>query len=164
MHQVWITEVGNRRMWIPISGWQIVDFGTLSSIVVTGWYRWCSRQRWHQFWWWQSVSVGVDAPVPACLQCVCRVFVVPCWQGSNLSMYLAQSIARWHSITAFTILGTEISPLSFLSSRTSVRGFLIMYCISFLAVCLNPTFAILAIFKPGAYETIPTVPNLLASP
>jgi len=45
-------------MWIHISGWHIIDLGTLNSLIVTGWRRWCSGQRWCPFWCQLPVSVG----------------------------------------------------------------------------------------------------------
>jgi len=62
-------------MWIYISGWQIVDLGTLGSLIVTRWHGWRSAQRWHRFWCRLSVSVGWRcthsfAP-PVCQQILC---------------------------------------------------------------------------------------------
>jgi len=60
-----------------IPRWQIVDFGTLSSLIVTGWQRWRSGQRWRRFWFQMSGSVGRGcncsfAP-PTCLRINCSI-------------------------------------------------------------------------------------------
>jgi len=41
-----------RSMCIYISGRQIWPIGTLSTMIPTGWRRWCSRCRRHEFWCW----------------------------------------------------------------------------------------------------------------
>jgi hypothetical protein len=48
--QIETLSVGYRIMDICISGWYTVNLGTLSSLIVTGWQRWCYGQRWLQFW------------------------------------------------------------------------------------------------------------------
>jgi len=40
------------------SGWRNVDFGTVSSLTVTRWHRWCSGWMWRQFWCRLSESVS----------------------------------------------------------------------------------------------------------
>jgi hypothetical protein len=69
-------STGKKRMWIHISGWQIDDFGTLSSRIVAGSHGSCSVQRWRRFWCRLSVSAGwrytsAFAP-PVCLQNLLR--------------------------------------------------------------------------------------------
>jgi len=67
MHQDWKLSVGNRSMYIHISGWHTVDFGTLSCLIFTRWHRWHSRQRWHRLSWRWPCSVAT----PACLRILC---------------------------------------------------------------------------------------------
>jgi len=66
-------------MWRQISGWQIVDLGTLSYLIVTGWHRWRSGQRWSRVWCQLSVSVGWmcirSVATPACVQILCSASV-----------------------------------------------------------------------------------------
>ena len=68
-------RTGKRSVWIHISGWQIVDLGLLSSLIVTRWRRWRSRLWWSRFCCQLSVSVGwrwtCDYAPPVCLQILC---------------------------------------------------------------------------------------------
>jgi len=48
-----------RSMWIQLSGQQIDDFGTLSSIIVTGRHGWHSGWRSRRLWTQLSLSVGL---------------------------------------------------------------------------------------------------------
>jgi len=73
---IWIKietlSVGMRSIRIHVSGWPIVNLGTLSSIIVTGRHRQHSGQRWTvgRCWWSESVwwrCTCAFAP-PVCLR------------------------------------------------------------------------------------------------
>jgi len=78
---------------------------------------------------------------------VCGFCAVPFWQGRHPSGWFWQSIARGLSIATFTSLCSGYSTTFVFSSWTSAQGFLIRYCVTFIAECGNPPLAILAIFK-----------------
>jgi len=44
-------------MSIHLSGWQFVDLRTFIYLILTGWCKWRSVQRWRRFWCGPSVSV-----------------------------------------------------------------------------------------------------------
>jgi hypothetical protein len=123
-------------MYIHISGWHTFCFGAL---IFIRWHRWQFRPRWCPSWWRCTLAF---AP-PACLGIVCGAI----WQGRQLSICFSRTIARYLSITAFTLLCPGNSTPHFFSSRTSARGIWISCCVSSIAARENPPFAILAIFK-----------------
>jgi len=91
-------------------------------------------------------SIG-GAAVSMCPQCVCRFFVVPFWQGRQLSVWCSRTIAWCLSIAAFTWLCPGNSTPCIFSCQTSAWGFLISCCVSSIVVRENPPLAIWAIFK-----------------
>jgi len=141
------SRTGNRSMCMDISRWQIVDLGTLSSLIVTRGGRWLSGQRGCRFTCKMSVLVGwrctLSFAPPACRRILCGAV----WHGRQLSVRFWPSIAGCLAISAFTVLCPGNAITRFFSSRTSVQGFLITYCISSVAVCENPPLAVLATFK-----------------
>jgi len=90
---------------------------------------------------------GGGAPVPLRLQPVCESFAVPFWQGRQPSIWFSRTIAWCLSIAAFTLLCLGNTTPRLLSSRISARSFLIMCCVSSMAVRKQHFLAILAIFK-----------------
>jgi len=86
------------------------------------------------------------ATVSLCLQGVCGFFAVPVWQERHPVVWLTKhcSVALY---CCLHILGLGNSTPHCISSRTSVRGFLIRYCVSSIAAHKNSPLAILAIFK-----------------
>jgi len=101
-----------------------------------------------------GVSSGVDflcqlergAPVPLLLQHLCRLFVVPFWQGRHLAGWFWRSIARCLSIAAFTYLYPGNTLPHLFSSRTTGRGWLIRHYVLSLAERKNPPLAIFTVF------------------
>ena len=77
----------------------------------------------------------------------CRFLAVLFRHGRQPSVGFSQTIAGGLSIAAFAFRCPANSTSRFLSSWTSVWGFRIRYCVSYLAACENPPVAILAIFK-----------------
>ena len=142
-----IFSAGKWSMWIHIYCQQIDYFGTLSFSIVPRWRECHSRPRWHEHWSWLSASVGWRCTCTSHLQHVYRFGVVLFWQGRDPSGWFWECIAECLSITAFTFISPGNSTPHFFSSRTSVRGFLIRYCISSIAVRDNPAWAMLAILK-----------------
>jgi len=67
MHRASKLSIGNWSLSLCICGLHIVDQGTLSSHIVTGWLRWPSGQRWQCSWYRLFVSVW----------CRCTSSVVP---------------------------------------------------------------------------------------
>jgi len=96
-----------------------------------GWLRWSGRR----------------APVPWRLQRVSAFSPAPLWKEWHPSGWYWQSNARCLSIAALTYLWRGNVTPRFFSFRTSARAFLMRYCISSIAACENPPFAIVAIFK-----------------
>jgi len=90
--------------------------------------------------------LGVGVPVPLRLQRVCRLFAVQFWQNRHPGGWFWRSIAGCLSITAFTFLCQGNSTSRCFSSRTSVQGLFIRYCVSSIAAHGNPSLAILAMF------------------
>jgi len=90
---------------------------------------------------------GGGAPVPFCLQRVCRFFTVPFWQGRQPDIWFWQSIAGCLCIAAFTFLCPGNSTPRFISSRTSARCCLMRYFVSSIAAREKPSLAIFAIFN-----------------
>jgi len=90
---------------------------------------------------------GGGAPVPLRLQPICGFFAVPLWHGMQPSVGYSWTIAECLSIAAFTLLWPGNTTARFFSSRTSLRGVLINFCVSSMAAPENPSLAILAIFK-----------------
>jgi len=87
-------------------------------------------------------QLGELGSVPEQLQCVCRLYPVPFLKGRYLSGWFWQSIAGCHSIAAFTMFCTANWIPRFLSSQTSVRGSLIRYCVSCIAVRKSSPLAV----------------------
>jgi hypothetical protein len=96
---------------------------------------------------WGCAGRGGGAPVSSHLLCDCGFFGVPDWQGRQLSVWFWQIIAGCLSITAYILLYPRNSTAHFVSSQTSVRGFLTTQCVSSIAVCEYSPLAILATFK-----------------
>jgi len=94
-----------------------------------------------------GASCGGGAPVPVRLQRVCGFITVPCWQGRQPSIWFSWTIAACLFIAGFISLFPGKSTPHYFSSRTSAWGFLISCCVSSIAACENPPFAILPIFK-----------------
>jgi len=94
-----------------------------------------------------GARLGGGAPFALRLQRVSGFFAVPFWQGRQPSIWFSWTIARFLSIAAFTLLCPGDSTPHFFSSQTSVQGFLISCCVSFIAAREIPPLAILAIFK-----------------
>ena len=134
-------------MWIYISGWQIVNFGPLSSHIVTKWRSWHSSMRQDWVWCRLSVSVGrrwIHSLAPPVFY---GRFAVPSWQERHPLVLFWWSIAGCLCITVFTNLCPgNFTPCSF-SSQTSAWCFFIKYWVFSIAVCKNPPLAIVAIFK-----------------
>jgi len=66
---------GNQSVDRHISRWHTFNFGYVSCLVLTGWYRWRSGQMWPRFWcrlfaslWWRCTRAF--AP-PRCLGILC---------------------------------------------------------------------------------------------
>jgi len=94
-----------------------------------------------------GAHLGGGAPLPLRLHRVSGFFAVPFGQGRQPSVWFSRTIAGCFSIAAFTLLCPGNSTPRFISSRTSVRGFLISCCVSSIAAREIPPLAILAIFK-----------------
>jgi len=92
-------------------------------------------------------SPGGGAPMPLRLQQVCAFFAVPCWQGTQPSVWFCKTIAGYLSIAAFTLLCPGNTTPRFFNSRTAACGFVISCRVSSTAARENPSLAILAIFK-----------------
>jgi len=90
---------------------------------------------------------GGGAAVHLHLQRVCGFFVVPLWEGRQLSVWFSWTIGGCLSIAAVTLLCPGNTTPRFFSSRTSACGVLIRCLVSSIAVRENPSLAILAIFK-----------------
>jgi len=134
-------------MYIYISGWHTCDFGCMSSLVVTRWHRWCSQQMWRRFWWPLSESLWWRCTCALRLLPVWEFCAVPLYQGRQPSVWFSRSIASCLPIPAFTTSFQWKSSPCFFSSRTSVRGFFISYCVASIVPRDNPRLAILAILK-----------------
>ena len=90
---------------------------------------------------------GRDVAMPLRLQRVCAFCTVPCWQGTQPPIWLAQTMARCLSIITFTFLCPVYSTGRCFSSRTLVWDFLIRYHVSSIVVCKNPPMAGFAILN-----------------
>jgi len=134
-------------MWIHITGWQIVDLGTLGSLIVPRWRRWHCGQRWHRFWSVLSVSVRwrCNHPFlpPAGLQILCGA--VAARKASVCVVLTKRTHVSFHR--SLHLYMPWDSSIRFFSSQTSVGGIVIRYCISFIAAHENPSLANLDIFK-----------------
>jgi len=91
--------------------------------------------------------LGGGAPAPFWHHLVCRFFTLPFWQGRHPAVWLWRSTAGCLSLTGFNFSCPGNSTLRFFSSPTSARGFLIRYCVSYIAVRENPLLPILAILQ-----------------
>jgi len=139
--------MGNRCMWIHISGRRIDDVRTFCTGIVTSWAGWRARQRWRRLWSWLSASVGWRCTCafasPACLRIVAVAIVAR--KASGCVVLTKRSLVSLYCSLYF--LCPSSSTPCFFSARTLVRGFLIRYCISSIVPCQNLSLAILAIFK-----------------
>jgi len=145
--EIEILTVGMHSMWIPISRWRIVDLGTKSWIIVTGWGwgrsgRGGIRSGVRYLCW-----IGGGAPVPLCFQRFCRFFAVSYWKGRQPPMWISCTIAGCPCIAAFMFQCPGNWTPRIVSSRTLPRGLLVRYWLSSIVAHENPPLAILAIFQ-----------------
>jgi len=140
-------SAGKRTMYIQISGWHTIDFGCLSTLIVSGWHRWRSGLMWHQFrcqlsesLWWMCTRASVP---PVCMGILCGAIVAR--EADIRSIFPKQ--AGCLSIAAYTCLFPAISTPCCFSSQNSTRDSFIRYCVSTLAVRNIAPLALLAIFK-----------------
>jgi len=94
-----------------------------------------------------GTSPHAGAPVPLCLQHLCRFFAVHFWQGRHPLVRFSKTIAGCLTIAAFTFVCPGNWTPHFFSSQTSARGFLIRNRDFSIVVHENPPLAILVIFK-----------------
>ena len=67
MQEDWKIKCWKRSMYIHISGWHTVDFGTSSSLITTRWSR--GRSGWrHRLFWWRCTPTFEPL---ACLRIIC---------------------------------------------------------------------------------------------
>jgi len=107
---------------------------------------------------------GGGAPIPLHLHCICGFTTMPFWQGRQVSMWFAWSIARYLSIVASTLWCPGISTLNIFLSWTSAWGFLICCCISSIAALEHPPWTFWPYSRQGTGQTVLAVLNLLALP
>jgi len=87
------------------------------------------------------------APIPFCLQCICRFFPVILWQARQPSVWVSLTIACCPSIAAFNFLGPGNWTPHLVSSWTLVWGMWMRYWVFSIVTCKNPPLYILAIFE-----------------
>jgi hypothetical protein len=80
-------------MRIHIFRWQILDLGTWSSHIGTGWKPWQSGHRWHRFLYWLAVFVGLRPILgfvpPVCLRILCSGILL--WKTSVCLVFTKHS-------------------------------------------------------------------------
>ena len=134
-------------MYAYVFGWHTIKSGTFWSFTGAGWHWWRLVLR------WCGAGIGsrhlsvAGTPTPLHLQHVCRFFAVTNWQQKQPSVWYSQPIAVCLWIATFTFLCPGRSTPHWLSSQTSVQGFLIRYWVFSNARQGIPPLAILAISK-----------------
>jgi len=140
-------STGKRSMWIHISGLQIDELGKVRFRRVTGRCQWCSWQRWHRLWSRLFALVGqrytCSIGSAAFLQFLCSSILAR--QASGHVVLTKHSWVNFYPSLHHG--GPGNSAPHFNSSRTSAWGFLVRYCVSFIAASLNSPMAILAMFN-----------------
>jgi len=136
-------STGKRCMWIHRSGRHIDHLGTVSSRIVAGWGR-CragQRCRWLSAWGrWRCTCCFAS---PACLQ-ILRGAMLARQESGHVGLTEHRRVSCYRSLHQF--MPQELNS-RFLSSRTSVRGFMIRYFASSIAAHKNASLAILGIFN-----------------
>jgi hypothetical protein len=134
-------------MWIHLSGWQIVDLGTLRVLIVAEWRSWLSMRTSYLFSCLLSALVWLrfthSFALSPCLQIHCgailarqaairEVFMMHC----RVSFYHSFHLPVWRNSAHHRI-----------TCWTSAQGFLRSYCAISIAVHKNPPLVILVIFR-----------------
>jgi len=125
-------SAGKRRMYIHLSRWHTFDFGSMSSVIVTGWHKWRSRRRWHQFWCQLSELVwsrcaSAFAP-PACLRSLCGASLAR--KAASRLIFTHYSQVSFHSRLHMSMPRNWTSRI--FASGTLAQVSLLRYCVSFI--------------------------------
>jgi len=107
---------------------------------------------------------GGGVPVSSRLHHVCKIFEVAFWHGSHTAVWLWWSIAWCLYFAAFTFLCPRNSTARFLWCRTSARGFWSRIVFLLLWRTTSLLWPLSSHSWPGTCRTVPTFPDLLASP
>jgi len=158
-------SAARRSMLIHISGLQMVDLGTLSYGVVTGQAGWRRGLRWHRLWSRLSASVGWRCTwffvSPTCLRILCGVIFAR--RASSRVVWTKHSPVSFScSLHLFVPrkLNTPLLLFWDLGVRFLWSG--IVFPLSWSAKTLFWPFWPYS--RPGACQTVPAVPDLLALP